>query len=135
MVDRRPTVIARCRSAQDVVRAAVACAEVRSVLVVTDDEQAAAALTRLGADVQADRPDAGLNPALEHGAALDFGCGAGRLSRPLADRFRHYIGLDISEEMLANARRMNSDVPNASFVHNAGITLASIADRSIDLVY
>lgn len=56
--------------AEDVVRAAVACTAVRRVLVVTDDVQAAAALTRLGADVQADGPDAGLNPALEHGAAL-----------------------------------------------------------------
>lgn len=56
--------------AQDVVRAAVACAAVRRVLVVTGDDQAAAALERLGADVRADRPDAGLNPALEHGAAV-----------------------------------------------------------------
>lgn len=56
--------------AQDVVRAAVACAEVCRVLVVTDDARAAAALTQLGAEVQADRPDAGLNPALEHGATL-----------------------------------------------------------------
>lgn len=56
--------------AQDVVRAAVACSVVRRVLVVTDDQQAAEALAALGADVQADRPDAGLNPALEHGATV-----------------------------------------------------------------
>lgn len=56
--------------AQDVVRAAVACRAVRRVLVVTDDPEAAAALAALGADVHADRPGAGLNPALEHGAAL-----------------------------------------------------------------
>jgi SAM-dependent methyltransferase len=37
--------------------------------------------------------------------------------------------------MLANARRMNADVPNAEFVQNGGVTLASVADRSIDLVY
>ncbi len=85
------------------------------------------------ADVMARAQALGL--PLQHGTALDFGCGAGRLSRPLADRFRRYIGLDISEEMLANARRINADVPNAVFVHNAGIGLASIADRSIDLVY
>jgi 2-phospho-L-lactate guanylyltransferase len=56
--------------AEDVVRAAVACPAVRRVLVVTDDEQARWALAALGADVRADVPDAGLNPALEHGAAL-----------------------------------------------------------------
>lgn len=53
--------------AQDVVRAVVGCAAVRRVLVVTDDVRAAAALSALGAQVHADRPDAGLNPALEHG--------------------------------------------------------------------
>jgi 2-phospho-L-lactate/phosphoenolpyruvate guanylyltransferase len=56
--------------ALDVVRATLASSAVRRVLVVTDDPVAAAALTALGADVRADRPDAGLNPALEHGAAV-----------------------------------------------------------------
>ena len=56
--------------AQDVVRAAVSCELVRRVLVVTDDRAAAAALAALGADVEADLPDAGLNPALEHGVSL-----------------------------------------------------------------
>jgi 2-phospho-L-lactate guanylyltransferase len=56
--------------ALDVVRAAVASPLVRHVLVVTDDARAAQALAGLGADVQADLPDAGLNPALEHGVTL-----------------------------------------------------------------
>lgn len=56
--------------AEDVMRAAVGCPDVRRVLVVTDDAEAAQALGRLGADVCADLPGAGLNPALEHGAAL-----------------------------------------------------------------
>jgi 2-phospho-L-lactate guanylyltransferase len=53
--------------AADVVLAAV---QVAQVLVVTDDEQAAPVLEALGATVVADDPDAGLNPALEHGADL-----------------------------------------------------------------
>jgi 2-phospho-L-lactate guanylyltransferase len=48
----------------------VAAREVAQVLVVTDDEQAAALLRSLGARVVPDDPDAGLNPALEHGAEL-----------------------------------------------------------------
>lgn len=64
--------------AQDVVRAALACPLVGPVVVVTDDDDAATALTRLGAAVQADGPDAGLNPALDHGAAL-LRAGDGRL--------------------------------------------------------
>ena len=56
--------------AEDVVAAAVACRVVERVLVVTDDEQAAAALAALGAEVAPDDPDDGLNPALSHGADL-----------------------------------------------------------------
>ncbi|MCW2599925.1 MAG: 2-phospho-L-lactate guanylyltransferase [Frankiales bacterium] len=53
--------------AADVVLAAV---DVARVLVVTDDEQAARVLAALGARVVPDDPDAGLNPALVHGAEL-----------------------------------------------------------------
>ena len=56
--------------AADVVAAALACPLVRRVLVVTDDAAASAAVTALGAQVAADDPDAGLNPALDHGADL-----------------------------------------------------------------
>lgn len=56
--------------AVDVVAAALGCALVEQVLVVTDDPDAAAALGDLGARVVPDDPDAGLNPALEHGAEL-----------------------------------------------------------------
>jgi 2-phospho-L-lactate guanylyltransferase len=56
--------------ALDVVRAAVACAVVDGVLVVTNDLRAAAALAPLGARVVADGSDAGLNPALADGARL-----------------------------------------------------------------
>lgn len=53
--------------AADVVEAARGAAR---VLVVTDDERAAARLASLGAQVAPDDPDAGLNPALTHGAEL-----------------------------------------------------------------
>jgi 2-phospho-L-lactate guanylyltransferase len=56
--------------AADVVTAALACPLVRQVLVVTDDQHAVVALGALGAAVAADDPDAGLNPALDHGADL-----------------------------------------------------------------
>lgn len=53
--------------ALDTVTAAVAAAA--RVVVVTDDPAAAAAMRAAGALVVADEPDAGLNPALAHGAA------------------------------------------------------------------
>ena len=56
--------------AVDVVSAALGCAAVREVLVVTDDARAAGVLRAMGARVEPDDPDAGLNPALSHGAEL-----------------------------------------------------------------
>jgi 2-polyprenyl-3-methyl-5-hydroxy-6-metoxy-1,4-benzoquinol methylase len=51
---------------------------------------------------------------LRYGTALDYGCGVGRLTRRLAERFRQVIGVDISSEMLAEARRNLSDCPNVT---------------------
>lgn len=56
--------------AADVVAAALRCEVVERVLVVSDDDRAARLLRDLGATVVADLPDAGLNPALRHGAGL-----------------------------------------------------------------
>ena len=40
---------------------------------------------------------------LEFGRVLDHGCGVGRLSIPLASRFREVVALDVSPAMLAEA--------------------------------
>ena len=73
--------------AADVVAAAVRSRPVARVLVVTDDPIAARTLSALGARVVDDRPDAGLNPALNHGAALlrdELGrCGVATVSSDL----------------------------------------------------
>lgn len=56
--------------AGDTVAAALAAPSVTRVVVVTDDEVAAAAVRSLGADVVADEPAAGMNDALRHGIAV-----------------------------------------------------------------
>jgi 2-phospho-L-lactate guanylyltransferase len=56
--------------ALDTATAALACDAVRAVIVVTDEPDAARALAGVGALVIDDGPDAGLNPALVHGADL-----------------------------------------------------------------
>jgi len=56
--------------AADVVASALACPGVQRVLVVTDDPTATEVLTALGASVVGDLPDAGLDAALVHGAAV-----------------------------------------------------------------
>ncbi|MGW2784973.1 2-phospho-L-lactate guanylyltransferase [Streptomyces populi] len=54
--------------AQDTVAAALACAAVKGVAVVTGDALAGRELAALGARVVADEPAGGLNAALAHGA-------------------------------------------------------------------
>ncbi|HVX43374.1 MAG TPA: 2-phospho-L-lactate guanylyltransferase [Mycobacteriales bacterium] len=55
--------------AADTVRAALRSEVVARVVVVTDEPDARVRLESLGAMVVGDEPDAGLNPALRHGAA------------------------------------------------------------------
>jgi len=73
--------------ALDTTAAALASDAVRAVLVVTGDPEAAELLSAAGAGVVDDEPDAGLNPALAHGAELAArahpGCGLGALSADL----------------------------------------------------
>ncbi|MGZ4594702.1 MAG: 2-phospho-L-lactate guanylyltransferase [Actinomycetes bacterium] len=73
--------------ALDTVSVAAACLAVEAVLVVTDEDAAADLLRRAGALVVGDEPDAGLNAALAHGAAvagrLHPGCAVGALSADL----------------------------------------------------
>lgn len=70
--------------------------------------------------------------AVECGDCLDFGCGAGRLTRPLAVRFRSTLGIDISPTMIELARRA---VPAAEFLVNQREDLADVPDASVDFVH
>lgn len=45
-----------------------------------------------------------LDPNFEPRRALDFGCGVGRITVPLARRIDHVVGLDVSESMLVEAK-------------------------------
>ena len=69
------------------------------------------------------------------GRALDFGCGAGRLTRALAARFGECVGVDIAEAMVAEARRINADCESCTFVVNDAPDLGRFADSSFDFVY
>jgi len=67
--------------------------------------------------------------------ALDFGCGVGRLTRPLADRFDQVTGVDIAPQMLALARQDNPVADRCEFVLNDRPDLALLPDGRFDLVY
>jgi ubiquinone/menaquinone biosynthesis C-methylase UbiE len=66
---------------------------------------------------------------------LEIGCGTGRIGVKLAPRCGHWIGADVSQNMLRHARETLRDCANVSFVHLNGIDLAGVDDRSIDVVY
>jgi SAM-dependent methyltransferase len=63
---------------------------------------------------------------------VEIGCGVGRLTRAIAPEVGSVIALDISEEMLAMARK--ADLSNAKFCTAAGFSLPGIPDRSADFV-
>jgi ubiquinone/menaquinone biosynthesis C-methylase UbiE len=67
--------------------------------------------------------------------ALDFGCGVGRLTRALAKHFGESNGVDVSENMVAQAIELNKGVPNCKFVANPEEHLGLFADNYFDLVY
>jgi len=66
------------------------------------------------------------------GQALDFGCGIGRLTAPLADHFESVVGLDIASSMIEQARRIHGD--RCQFAVQYGDDLAMYPTNSFDLV-
>ena len=75
-----------------------------------------------------------LRPRLWPGRALDFGCGVGRLTRPLADHFDEVVGVDIAPTMIDLARRYHADRPACRFEVNQAEDLARFPDDTFDLV-
>ncbi len=71
----------------------------------------------------------------ERRRALDFGCGLGRVTRALADHFEECVGVDISENMVKSARKLNENIEGVSFLVNRTTDLSVFDDASFDFVY
>lgn len=71
-------------------------------------------------------------PAGDHGRALDFGCGVGRLSNALRLYFGDVWGVDVSSGMVELARRY---VTSCSFVVNQSDNLSQFGNDSFDFIY
>jgi ubiquinone/menaquinone biosynthesis C-methylase UbiE len=67
-------------------------------------------------------------------AALDFGCGAGRLTLALSEHFERAVGVDIAPSMLTQARH-NAEGRPCEFVLEADGSLGSLPDAAFGLVY
>ncbi len=76
--------------------------------------------------------DLGLNPPRHR--ALDFGCGVGRLTQPLAQYFDEVWGVDIAPSMIELARQYNQQGENCNFHLNETDDLAFFADESFGFV-
>ncbi len=68
-------------------------------------------------------------------AALDFGCGVGRLTQAMAKHFERCVGVDISPAMVRLADELNRDAGRCSFRVNDTDSLGVFADESFDFVY
>jgi len=76
----------------------------------------------------------GLVPSLGTGAALDFGCGPGRLTQGLARHFASVTGVDIAPSMVAEAERHNRWPQRCRYLLNDAGDLRCFADASFDFV-
>jgi SAM-dependent methyltransferase len=67
--------------------------------------------------------------------ALEIGCGPGRLMRPMSRHFGEIHGVDVSDEMIAQARGRLQDIPHAHVHHSSGSDLALFPAEHFDFVY
>jgi len=66
---------------------------------------------------------------------LEIGCGAGRITRALAAVFGQVYAVDISGEMVRQAKEALSAHPNAKVVQNNGRDLAVLGDIEVDFAF
>lgn len=66
---------------------------------------------------------------------VEIGCGIGRMTRALAERAAHVVGVDVSAEMVERGRAALAGVPNAELLVGNGIDLSGVPSESADAVY
>ena len=76
-----------------------------------------------------------LHPGLRKLRALDFGCGVGRLTQPLAQHFEQVYGVDISASMIEQARDYNQHGGRCKYVVNQTDDLRIFPDEHFDFIY
>ncbi len=62
---------------------------------------------------------------------LEIGCGAGTLAAMMTARGAHVVGIDISESMLAAARR---NAPEADFIHMTATEIGQLGEERFDRI-
>lgn len=65
----------------------------------------------------------------------ELGCGAGRMTRAFARRFRSVTAIDISEEMQSRAKSYLKDSASVRWVLTDGVSLRGVETGSMDFVF
>jgi SAM-dependent methyltransferase len=68
-------------------------------------------------------------------SVLEIGCGSGRITRALSDVFGEVYAVDISGEMVRQAKESLRDRPNAHVFQNNGADLAVLGDIRVDFAF
>jgi ubiquinone/menaquinone biosynthesis C-methylase UbiE len=66
---------------------------------------------------------------------LEIGCGSGRITRALSEIFGQVYAVDISGEMIRQARQSLQDRPNAHVFQNSGADLSVLDDIRVDFAF
>jgi ubiquinone/menaquinone biosynthesis C-methylase UbiE len=66
---------------------------------------------------------------------LEIGCGSGRITRALAETFGEVYAVDISGEMVVQARKALADLPNAHIFQNNGMDLTVLDGLQVDFAF
>lgn len=74
-------------------------------------------------------------PAASRRAALEIGCGPGRLMRPASELFREIHGIDVSDEMVRLAAEKLRDIPHACVHSTNGSNLSIFDNDTFDFIY
>lgn len=66
---------------------------------------------------------------------VEIGCGVGRITRVLAERAARVRAIDVSEQMLEQARALNPQLENVEWLLGDGHTLEPIETGSVDVCH
>jgi len=66
---------------------------------------------------------------------LEIGCGAGRITRALGRLFGTVFAVDVSGEMIRQARQALADLPNVHLFQNNGVDLEVLGNIEVDFAF
>ena len=101
----------------------------------TDEEFFASGEKTVSDEVLTDLENICQGKAQREMRVLEIGCGAGRVTRALAKLFGEVHGVDVSGEMVRQAKLALQDRPNAFVYQNNGKDLTVVPPREFDFAF